>query len=769
MTSSHDNTLKTVSPLPFPVSPEQLSKGIDEIITGGPKALEQVQVVKAALETISNLLAEKSNLDVEVLIGQMVVGLHGDDPNQRENAAIALASTLNELAEKKEWQGVNKLLPAIRQTLYIAGDIDRVAQQSIAALTKYTAYHIRQGKYVDARNTLMIINGPKTWTSAPSQLRKYAIPAMAELLNEPTQVRLLNEYLHDEKQRVNAGQLLIAFGEQAVDFLFKYLSLSKSKEERLQLLQLIEEIGMPAELNLLQMLELKDAPWYVTRNIIRLLGVTGNANNFESIVPFLEHDDIRVRKEVLRAAGSMGERAEKQFLLKALHTVPRKLTREVVALLGNIRDDSLVVPLVTVLEQTSRVQNDVNMELQIATCEALGKIGSIKALPALTRVITSFTIPGPNRDNIKDDPLLQAAVEAVRLIRRGGRKRLLQAKTTKVMGYQVPTDPVASREAAIFRIAETGDTELATRKLFELIIECVLSKDFTNAERLRDRFKEINPMALTEIIQSTEIIEQAKLEVKGPGYFEVWSDLLHELTTEEFSAIYHELEACSLQPEELLISQGDKNDELFFINYGNVKVFYKKNYHEIYIKTLTGGDLAGENFFDASIWTISLSALTPTRISILKRSSFARWQEAYPGLEGKLKTFYTRSNNVNDLINEKGLNRRIFDRYQISRKAEIQMIDGIGNPMGRGFSGKLFNISMGGLAFLFRIAQKEHGRVLLGRKMRISIPVSRSSPVLNVQGQVLAIHPFTPQSNAHLVHFIFNEELSQETLQSVLG
>ncbi len=770
MTSTHDKTLKTAPLSPLPVSPEQLSQGIDEIITGGPDALKQVHVVKEALETISNLLAEKSNLDVDVLIGQMVVGLHGDDPNQRANAAIALASTLNDLAAKKEWQGVDRLLPAIQQTLYIAGDIDKVAQLSISALTKYTDFHIRHGQFLDARNTLMIINGPKTWSTAPKQLRKYAVPAIAQLLTETTQVRLLNEYLHGVSQQVEAGQLLVAFGEQAVEFLFKYLSLSKNKEERLQLLLLIEEIGLPAEFNLLQMLELKDAPWYVTRNIIRLLGVTGNAKNFDSIVPFLEHEDIRVRKEVLWAAGSMGERAEKQFLLKALHTVPRKLTGEVVALLGNIRDDSLVVPLVTVLEQTSRVQNDVNMELQIATCEALGKIGSIKALPTLTKVITNFTIPGPNRNDLQDDPLLQAAVGAVRLIRRGGRKKILQqAKTTKVMGYQVSADPVAAREAAIFRIAETGDTELATRKLFELIIECVLSKDFVNAERLRDRFKEINSMALTEIIQSAEIIEQAKLEVRGPGYFEVWSDLLHELTTEEFSAIYHELETCSLQPEELLISQGDKNDELFFINYGNVKVFYKKNYHEIYIKTLTGGDLAGENFFDASIWTISLSALTPTRISILKRSSFTRWQEAYPGLEGKLKDFYNRSNNVKDLINEKGLNRRVFDRYQISRKAEIQMIDGIGNPMGRGFNGKLFNISMGGLAFLFRIARKEHGRVLLGRKMRISIPVSGSSPELNVQGQVLAIHPFTPQSNAHLVHFIFSKELDQETLQSVLG
>jgi len=770
MEKNRKNNPDTGSTSSSSLSPERLSQGIDEILTGGPEALQQVEIVKAALKTISNLLVEKNDLDMNILLGQMIVGLHGEDEEQRQDAAIVLACTLNNLALQKEWQRMIKLLPAIKQTISVAGDNDEVAQQSITALTKLVAHHISQENYEAARDTLLIISGPTTWSSTPQQLQEYAEPAIANLFSKKTQATLLNTYLYGDEKQEEAGRLLVAFGEQAVEFLMEFLQLSNSKVERLQVLNLIEDIGVPAESSLLRMLQQEDTPWYLTRNIIRLLGVSGNPDCFDEIALFLDHDDIRVKEEVLKAAGNIGERTQKEFLLQALHTVPEKLIELVVSQLGDIPDDSLVAPLAALLDKASSSPNTISDELQIATCQAFGKIGSIKALPMLTKIICNYTIPPDSvNDKLREDPILQAAVKAAQLIERGGNEKIPQTRVTKVLGVPMAADPVSARESAILRIAVSGDKELATRKLFELINECVLKKDFPNAERLRDRFKEINPLALTEIIQSAEIIEQAKLEISGSGYFEVWANLLDKLSPEEFRAIYHELENCTLQPEELLISQGDKNDELFFINHGSVKVFYKQNEHEVYIKTLGSGDLAGENFFDASIWTISLSALTPSRISILKRSSFIRWQEAFPGLAGKLKSFYNRSNNVNDLIKQKGLNRRAFERYHISRKAKIQMVDGVGKPMGRGFNGKLFNISAGGLALLLRIAQHEHGRVLLGRKMRVAIPVIGKSPEIQVYGQVLAIHPFTPQTNAHLIHFTFSDELDQEMLQSVLG
>ena len=158
------------------------------------------------------------------------------------------------------------------------------------------------------------------------------------------------------------------------------------------------------------------------------------------------------------------------------------------------------------------------------------------------------------------------------------------------------------------------------------------------------------------------------------------------------------------------------------------------------MKSLSGGDLAGENFFDTSVWTISMAAQTESKISILKRSGFARWQEAFPGLEAKLRAFYNRSNDVQDLLLRKGLNRRAFERYQLARKIEFQIINHLGNSMGQRFKGRLSDISRGGLAMKFHLSQKKHMRVLFGRKLHISIPVAGKPPELNIYGAVLSIN-----------------------------
>jgi CRP-like cAMP-binding protein len=337
------------------------------------------------------------------------------------------------------------------------------------------------------------------------------------------------------------------------------------------------------------------------------------------------------------------------------------------------------------------------------------------------------------------------------------------------MGVPMAADHISAKEAAIIRIAMTGDKKKALRKLFDLIRECAENKDFQNAERLRERLYEIAPMALNAIIQSAEVIEREKNGIVGPGFLQIWSEMRKELSAREFSAIYHELTTRHLQAEEILVQQGTKNNELFFINHGSIKVSYKHDDREVFIKSLSAGEIAGENFFNASVWTVTLRALTPSRVSVLERSSFSRWHEEFPGLKGKLETFCRRSDNVHDLLNQKGLSRRSSERYQLARKVEIQMTDDAGKPIGHEFRGELSDISKGGLALVINIAEQEHGRLLLGRNMQVIIPIGSKPGFLLVRGRVQAVHPAGPEDNNFLVHTVFHDELTQEAVQAILG
>ncbi len=97
------------------------------------------------------------------------------------------------------------------------------------------------------------------------------------------------------------------------------------------------------------------------------------------------------------------------------------------------------------------------------------------------------------------------------------------------------------------------------------------------------------------------------------------------------------------------------------------------------------------------------------------------------------------------------------------------MLNADAKAIGSNFSGDLFNISTGGLALRIRVGKEENGRLLLDKKMEISIPVGGKQEVLAVRGQVLAVHPFNQDQNEFLVHFIFTDQLEQKSLQQVLG
>jgi HEAT repeat protein/CRP-like cAMP-binding protein len=727
---------------------------------------ESSGIDKMFSHTLSELIVEKKNRQADILLDQLVSWLHGDKPQVRTDAVHHLTDTLELLIAHREWQRMEKLLPAVLQALSIASDDDDIVWQIITALSIFAAYQIEIGRYAPARKALMIFGGPNALTAASADIREQARQLINDLATKPLMELLLIEYLYDRNKGEDAGRLLILFGETAAKFLIGSQSLQQSRGKPDALLKLFENIGAEAESSLGALLH-RTTDWYLLRNSIKLLGEMGSPACFSDITALLDHDDLRVKGEVLRAASKIETREKKDFFLKALRSVPRQLKEPVVALLGDIPDSSLVAPLVDLLDEAASSRNKASYQLRVTICKTLGKIGSVKAIPTLKKIVSDNADPKKG-GGVTREKLVQAAEQAIQYINYGGKHKAHRA-TADELNVPLKNNPVAARETNIVQIAMSGDQARATSQLFDLIVECVHDRDFHNAERLKERFNEINPNALTEIIQSTELIEQEKNGVQVRGYLEIWSNLLRELSAEEFSAIYHELESRELQPDEILVNQGDRNDELFFINHGMIKTFYQKSGRKIYVKSLSGGDLAGENFFDASVWTISMAAQTESKISILKRSSFVRWQEAFPGLEAKLRAFYNRSNDVQDLLLRKGLNRRAFERYQLARKIEFQIINNLGNSMGQRFKGRLSDISRGGLAMKFHLSQKKHIRVLFGRKLHISIPIAGTPPELNVYGIVLSINPAEEEGSEYKLHFVFDTPMEQEALQQVLG
>lgn len=750
---------------------------LDQLLQGELKPLAQMEVRRALPDTIRTLFSEGREEDVDTLLRQLAVALQDHNSPVHTHAALTLAGVAEKLADTGQWQRLEKLVPALEQAILTQGMGEAEIGKCLGSVRRLVSHYLDQDQLDHAFASIHFIrklsDEKQTKTSTPA-VRKEALAALENVATKPVLKHLLEQYLNSDPSREAAGQILTELGTESAKFQLQHLMNSESRFERKQLLTLIKQTGNPAVSILLEQLD-KHSPWFVTRNIIRLLGEIGNPDLFPPARSFITHTDPRVQQEVINTALKIGGEHLQDFLLLALQTVDDSLKVKVVQHIATVHDERFVRPLTDLLEGVRPFVGKNKDELQLAICKTLGAIGSKRATAPLNRVAQSKTVLGLGGYN---DAVRQAADRALDQIRDQAAVKVPAAddfEETVDEGNNESgrTGGVApdhhAREEEIFALVTQGNREQAKKDLLELISITARAGDFREAERLRERIYEIDSLALGEIIRSGEIIEEEKRGAIKEEDLQIWAGLTDRLSTEEFQNIYHEFSEQHYKPEEVLVSQGDKNDALFFINQGSIKVSHMTGTRELFITSLNRGQIAGENFFTPSFWTVSLTSLTPSRVYILRQKVLNSWQERFPGLRAKLHEFYLSCNNIRSMLEKKGLERRRDQRFNLSRKIQVQPINSLDSPIGRGFRAETADISLGGLGFLIRISRQENARLLLGRRMQVVLPVGGKTKYLYLKGLVIGVQPFHILENDFSVHFKFDQPMDQQGLQTILG
>jgi HEAT repeat protein/CRP-like cAMP-binding protein len=757
-----------------------LQSSLDKLLRGDLKDLEMSEIHQALPETVRNLLFENKEETADNLLMQLAAGLQHSNPSIRGTAFHTLAAIGEQLAHIGQWERLEKLLPALKQGLQLQGINELAVQQTMTAIGGLAGHHLTVEKYTLAGESMQALRAFSTQDTDSGRtnplVRQHALETLKSLCTEPVLEQLIQLYLHSETHQEAAGRLLIEMGVESAKFQLQQLINNESRFERKRLLSLIKQTGNPALSILLEQLH-KDAPWFVVRNIIRLLGEIGNPALFITIKTYINHPDLRVQQEVINSSVKIGGEHLKDFLLHALQTVDDSLKIRVVNHIAAHHDERFVRPLTDLLESAKPFPGKNKNDLQLAICKTLGIIGSRRSTASLTRVAQSKNVLGLVGYSDEVRQTAGVALEQIRAMsasQKGpdedeGQEPGASADPPAPRAAPVSGDAVKTREDAIFRLAAQGDRELAKQQLVDLIAATAHSGDFKTAERLRERIYEIDTFALGEIIRSNEIIEQEKMGAIKEEDLEIWANLTDRLSSQEFQAIYHELSERRYAPEETIVAQGDKNDALFFISQGSIKVSHLADSRELFITSLNRGQIAGENFFTPSFWTVSLTSLTPSRIQILPQAALSAWQEQFPGLRAKLHAYYLSSNPISSMLEKKGLERRQGQRFSLSRKIQVQPITNLDNPIGRGFRAETADVSLGGLAFLVRISRQENARLLLGRRMQVVLPVGGKAQHLHLKGLVIGIQPFHILENDFSVHFKFDQPLDQQGLQTILG
>ncbi|MBN1847344.1 MAG: cyclic nucleotide-binding domain-containing protein [Deltaproteobacteria bacterium] len=317
---------------------------------------------------------------------------------------------------------------------------------------------------------------------------------------------------------------------------------------------------------------------------------------------------------------------------------------------------------------------------------------------------------------------------------------------------------------------QQGKKETAIKLIFELIELHVKNKEFDEAEILRDRMYDVDPMALDEIIRSGELIEEAKSDSIDETHKSIWSKLYSTLTTEEANALYFGMKESTFDANAMVFKQGDTNSNLYFINQGKLKQVYSQEGREVLLKTLGPGHLAGnDTFFSDAVCTTSLVTLSKSKLSYLEKDILKKWGEDFPGLEPFLYGYSLQFEKVQDLLRKKALDRRNQIRVKISGKAVILILSTSGSPVGKVFKGLLSDISIGGLSFFLKITKKETAHLLLGRRLNIkcAFQIGDNQMKIEQNGTVVGVRLQT--FSDYSIHVRFDGLLPEKVVQRVKG
>lgn len=325
-------------------------------------------------------------------------------------------------------------------------------------------------------------------------------------------------------------------------------------------------------------------------------------------------------------------------------------------------------------------------------------------------------------------------------------------------------------ETQVEKWVREDNVESATKFLAENAISAATKNDFRTAEELRDRLLTVNPNALFDVIRVNKVIDKEKKNAISRQYIELWHKLYGSLEPDAFYALYHCQHSKEYQAEEVIVRQGELQSTLFFINEGRVALTYRQGPKEVYIKQMNPGEIIGEGpFFDVSVWTVSLVAVTPVKMRTLERQDFLKLATYHPGLEFSLADFCHRTDDIPALLKKLEENRRQDMRHSVQLVVLNTIINQNEILPKQQFKAQLDDISLGGLSLTIRMSQKEKTRLLLGKCIVSFLPAGPDNTIQERSGEIVGVTLYDYLERNYSVHVRFDQPMTKEEIMTVLA
>lgn len=131
---------------------------------------------------------------------------------------------------------------------------------------------------------------------------------------------------------------------------------------------------------------LGDTRWYVIRNIVYVLGRIAHQGVERALDRALHHEDVRVRKEAVRALGNIESPTARAYLISAFRDADAGVRIQAAMTLALKRDDRAAQSILGLIQGQDFTRRDSNE--RAAFFEALGRCGSDSLVPRLEAMLT---------------------------------------------------------------------------------------------------------------------------------------------------------------------------------------------------------------------------------------------------------------------------------------------------------------------------------------------------------------------------------------------
>jgi len=758
---------------------KRLEAGLQSLLQGNTSVLQSDEFLEYLPKAVRKMMTENAAELVDAVATRLAKSFSEMAPAD-EKTAKSLVETGRQLIDRGYWEPLSKIAMALVKYVRSQKVITPALENCLDFLQVAMQQCWLHKRYEAGDSIVLLFHNIRSgvWKKSPE-----FTTTVGQIQDKGIQRVLLPELLEAclaSPADDTPGYRLIYQGPVAIRFLVDVLMSADKEEERYKILDMLTSgSSFVASIVLERLPELM--PWYGKRNLLKLLGETGREADAESVLPFLGHEDYRVQLEALMCMYKIGGKQRKKLLLTALSEATEGIKIKIIKLLGTMADQDVAASLGDMLVHSFEVSEKNRNEYVTMILETLGRSvcpASLKSVEQFlddkgsknTRKISDqvWTLAEKIQKFLAADlqELRRKHVQAGQLRKNALRHVASVARETK--GQRIITG--LPQEQIVRSLQSTGETALAKKELLELIERTAKNRNFIQADQLREWLIEIDSAAYAEIIQAAEIIDAEKVSAIDKGHIEIWSGLYDVLSTEEFSSIYHSLIHRRFNDGEQIITQGDVQSSLYFINSGRVRIFYATSSGEIQFKIMTQGEVLGaDTFFEPTVWTVSAASVGRSDLSILKLDRLNKWCAEYPGLESRLREFCNRFENIGTLIKADEKERRSDTRYSVQGELNCSIIDDREQKIGINTRGDISDISEGGISWVCRIPKKESSRLLLGRKVKIDLPMEDlPGKYVSLYGEVMAVKSTWAVESEFSIHVKFDERLPLQQLQSVI-